>query len=889
MTNGDTPPPQPPTLSLVDKLYAVHNITSLVPVKLDSWIFLTLAETLQRRLIKANPTTTKAAWEHVEKIFLDNKRTRTIALKGELRVIQRGELSVDAYFHKIESIVTLLNDLGSPISDDDVVTYAMHGLSDKFAQIAGIIAHQEPFPDLETMRSMVTTEEMRLNTKSQNSISNTTGLRMSSNGIGNVGMGLDGQPQLIALLNAQNQLLPNYGLSHQLGQAQSYLQATPNSLLGSRSTPPGFGLPNTQQGQAASNLSSQQQALLARTLYGSTNAPRSSLPGQETILPQAFNTMTLQDPANANWNMDTGVSSHLNSDDNNLNSQFVRDNNCTVEFDEFGFSVKDFGTRQILLRCDSTGDLYPVTNPTTPQAFLVSQHTWHQRLGHPRSDVLRSLVSNNFISCNKTKSLVLSHACQLGKHVQLPFSLSETIVKSPFDIIHSDLWTSPLSSITALSSLVATRGSTSHNQPATSPSPQPSPNPPDHNQSTTPVQPTHNTNPNPVSTHLMVTRFRVGSNCPTQRFTLNVSTISPLPKSYTHAFRDPNWHSAMIDEYNALIKNNTWILVPRPHDANIVCSTWLFRHKHNADGSLSRYKARLVAYGSAQLTGIDLDVKNAFLHGYLSKTIYMHQPPGFRDHRHPDHVCLLQRSLYGLRQAPRAWFQRFAAYAARVGFHHSRFLTASSFTLLQQYATEVLERANMLACNPCRTPVDTDTKLAADGDPVFDPTLYRSLAGALQYLTFTRPDISYAVQQVCLFMHDPREPHFSALKRILRYVRGTLDYGLQLYSSSTSSLVAYSDADLAGCHTTRRSTSGYCVFFCNNLLSWSSKLQFTLSRSSAEVEYREVANAVAETCWLRNLLRELYTPLPTATIVSCDNTSSPKAYLLLYLMSFAPA
>ncbi|GKC94345.1 ribonuclease H-like domain-containing protein [Tanacetum coccineum] len=122
-------------------------------------------------------------------------------------------------------------------------------------------------------------------------------------------------------------------------------------------------------------------------------------------------------------------------------------------------------------------------------------------------------------------------------------------------------------------------------------------------------------------------------------------------------------------------------------------------------------------------------------------------------------------------------------------------------------------------------------------------------AGALQYLTFTRPDISYAVQQVCLFMHDPREPHFSALKRILRYVCGTLTSGLQLYSSTTSSLVAYSDADWAGCPTIRRSTSGYCVFPGNNLLSWSSKRQFTLSRSSAEAEYR-------------------------ATIVHCDNVSA---------------
>ncbi|GKF51283.1 ribonuclease H-like domain-containing protein [Tanacetum coccineum] len=123
-------------------------------------------------------------------------------------------------------------------------------------------------------------------------------------------------------------------------------------------------------------------------------------------------------------------------------------------------------------------------------------------------------------------------------------------------------------------------------------------------------------------------------------------------------------------------------------------------------------------------------------------------------------------------------------------------------------------------------------------------------------------------------MHDPREPHFSALKRILRYVHGTLDYGLQLFSSSTIDLVAYLDADLAGWPSTRRSTFGYYVCLGNNLLSWSSKRQSKLSRSSAEAKYRGVANTVAETCWLRNLLRELHTPLSSATLVYCDNVSA---------------
>lgn len=140
----------------------------------------------------------------------------------------------------------------------------------------------------------------------------------------------------------------------------------------------------------------------------------------------------------------------------------------------------------------------------------------------------------------------------------------------------------------------------------------------------------------------------------------------------------------------------------------------------------------------------------------------------------------------------------------------------------------------------------TKSKFSATSGPkVAGPHLYRSLAGALQYLTFTQPDICYAVQQICLFMHDPREVHFAALKRIIRYLKGTFDYGLHL-SSSPLTLSAYSDANWAGCPDSRRSISGYCVFLGSNLVSWSSKRQGTTSRSSAEAEYRAVANAVAE-------------------------------------------
>lgn len=162
------------------------------------------------------------------------------------------------------------------------------------------------------------------------------------------------------------------------------------------------------------------------------------------------------------------------------------------------------------------------------------------------------------------------------------------------------------------------------------------------------------------------------------------------------------------------------------------------------------------------------------------------------------------------------------------------------------YAEDIINRAGMSTCKPCTTPVDMKSKLDADDDKkVSNPTEYRSLAGALQYLTFKRPDITYLVQQLCLFMHDPRDSHLQA-----------------------------TDADWAGCPGTRRSTSGFCIYLGDNLISWSAKRQPTVSRSSGEAEYKGVANAVAESCCLRNLLLEMGAPLSHATLVYCDNVSA---------------
>ncbi|GJX45353.1 ribonuclease H-like domain-containing protein [Tanacetum coccineum] len=202
--------------------------------------------------------------------------------------------------------------------------------------------------------------------------------------------------------------------------------------------------------------------------------------GKETTLPHAFSVVTLHDPTTGSWNMDTGASSHLNNSVTNLIIVF---NTCmypsvsvgdghSIPVTNTGHSILstpfkslhlnnvlitppiDFLTHRVLLRCDSTGDLYLVTaSSLIPHAFIVSQNTWHQRLGHPGSKVLHRLVSQNFISCNKEKPPTLYHASQLGKHVRLLFASSDTLVTSCFDIVHSDVWTSPISSLSVMFAL----------------------------------------------------------------------------------------------------------------------------------------------------------------------------------------------------------------------------------------------------------------------------------------------------------------------------------------------------------------------------------------------------------------------------------------------------
>ncbi|CAA7025129.1 unnamed protein product [Microthlaspi erraticum] len=332
-----------------------------------------------------------------------------------------------------------------------------------------------------------------------------------------------------------------------------------------------------------------------------------------------------------------------------------------------------------------------------------------------------------------------------------------------------------------------------------------------------------------------------------------------------------------------------------------------------------------------------MDVKNAFLHGELSEVVYMKQPAGFVDKEKPDHVCLLHKAIYGLKQAPRAWFDKFSSYLLEFGFICSvrdpsmfiyikdkdiiilllyvddmiitgnaskpmekffsdlksqfmmkdigqmeyflgiqaQFHSEGLFLSQQRYAEDLLIVAAMSDCAPMPTPLPLQPHRVPKQDVLFeDPKYFRSLAGKLQYLTLTRPDIQFAVNFICQKMHSPTVSDYNLLKRILRYVKGTITMGINFSKGTNFTLRAYSDSDYNGCPVTRRSTGGYCTYLGANLISWSCKKQETVSKSTTEAEYRAMSEAASEITWINAVLKELGVPVMTTPKLYCDNLSA---------------
>ena len=425
----------------------------------------------------------------------------------------------------------------------------------------------------------------------------------------------------------------------------------------------------------------------------------------------------------------------------------------------------------------------------------------------------------------------------------------------------------------------------------------------------------------------------------------------------------------MKAEMDSIHTNNTWTLVPLPPHKNAISSKWVFKVKTNTNGQPPRYKARIVARGFEQQDGVDfgdtfapvvrwetirilialathlnwsihqLDVLTAFLNGILTDEVYMYQPPGFIQRGTEHLVCKLHKSLYGLRQSPRAWYARLHAtllawqliqsqsdpnlYFAHIKNHTIALLvyvddiliTGSNPRLITQlkehlqctfqtndlgiihrylgvqfekastglhmhqteYALSILSLFNMDDCSPSFTPLPEGLVLSKDsGTPPVDAKLYRMLVGKLLFLTKTRPDIAHAVSVVSRFMQHPQETHLQAAKHILRYVRRYPNLGLFYKQGGENYLHGYTDADYGQDIDDRISVGAYIFFIGKSPVSWNSKKQSSTSRSSCESEYRALARCSCEAVWIRRLLGELKVLSNEPTHIFCDNQSSIK-------------
>uniref|UniRef100_A0A2N9FCI4 CCHC-type domain-containing protein n=1 Tax=Fagus sylvatica TaxID=28930 RepID=A0A2N9FCI4_FAGSY len=526
------------------------------------------------------------------------------------------------------------------------------------------------------------------------------------------------------------------------------------------------------------------------------------------------------------WLTDTGATDHITGNTNNFTTQVLynvsdqvavgngqnlpintivnklcHDNNCSCYFDSHKFSVQDLPMRKILYKGLSENGVYPI--------YLSKLR--HLRATAQLSSLVHSSVYTSIKSNNTDTTPTVSHPLHNPEPHSNPNSITNT---NPSLTDHPILDTDPASALTTLAVI-----------PATS------------------------------------------ESC--------VLAIAPLAASHIHSLNDNSCKE--------------WPLVKPPTVRHVLSLTvslnWPLRQ---------------------------LDVRNAFLHGTLQEEVYMAQPPGYVHPQLPYHVCRLHKSLYGLKQAPRAWFESFTGQLLHLGFNASSadsflfifqdkqvttylllyvddiVLTSNTPAYLDQlikslssmfelkdlgplsyflglqvtrtfqglylsqtkYAIDLLTKHNMFDTKPAKTPCCPNTRLTlTDGTPLQEPHSYKSLVGALHYLTFTRPDLSFAVHQ------------------------GTLNHGLS-FTPSPMTLSAYTDADWVGDPSDRRSTSGFLVYLGSNPITWSAKKQAIVSRSSTESEYRALAIAAVELCWLRTLLCDLRVYLPDTPILWCDNVSA---------------
>ncbi|GJS74204.1 retrovirus-related pol polyprotein from transposon TNT 1-94 [Tanacetum coccineum] len=395
----------------------------------------------------------------------------------------------------------------------------------------------------------------------------------------------------------------------------------------------------------------------------------------------------------------------------------------------------------------------------------------------------------------------------------------------------------------------------------------------------------------------------------------------------------------------------------------IIRTKWVFRNKLDENGIVSLNKAWLVAQGYNQQEGIDydktyapiarlesirillayacaldfklfqMDVKSAFLNGFINEEVYVAQPPGFIDFEKPDHVYKLKKALYGLKQAPKAWYDRLKAFLIKHEYKmrmvdNTLFTKKKSSNLIivqiyvddiifgstcqdmcdefakimhdefemsmmgelnfflglqikqmedgiffnqSKYIKEMLKKFGLEDSKPMKTPMSSDTKLMKDEEcESVDSTKYRGMIGSLLYLMASRPNIMFSVCLCTRFQEAPETSHLEAVKRIFRYIKGTTNLGLWYPKGTGIETVVYAESDHAGDYVDQKSTSGICTFVGCCLTAWFSKKQTDLAISTTEAEYVSAEKACQQALWMKQALIDYDVRLDNVPIM-CDN------------------
>ncbi|GJX16017.1 retrovirus-related pol polyprotein from transposon TNT 1-94 [Tanacetum coccineum] len=469
--------------------------------------------------------------------------------------------------------------------------------------------------------------------------------------------------------------------------------------------------------------------------------------------------------------------------------------------------------------------------------------------------------------------------------------------------------------------------------------------PPDHLRRWTKDHPLDNIVGNP--SRPVSTRKQLASDALWCCFHTELSKVEP--KNFKMAVIEDCWFQAMQDEIHEFDRLEVWELVPRPIYVMVIALKWIYKVKLDEYGDVLKNKARLVAKGYRQEEGIDfeesfapvarieairifianaatknmiiyqMDVKTAFLNGDLQEEVFVSQPEGFEDQDNPTHVYRLKKALYGLKQAPRAWYDTLSKFLLANNFFKgavdptlftrksgkhillmSMMGQMSFFLGLQvsqsprgifinqaKYALETLKKYGMDLSDPVDTPMVDRLKLDEDlmGIPV-DQTRFKGMVGSLMYLTASRPDLVFTMCMCSRYQAKPTKKHLKAIKRIFRYLKGTINMGLWYPKDNAMSLTAYADADRAGCQDSRRSTSGSAQFLGDRLVSWLSKKQKSTAISTTEAEYIAMSGCCAQILWMRSQLRDndflfnkisLYCDNKSVIALSCNNVQHSRS------------